>query len=90
MTQSEYANFETKVRLFFQREGINSLSGDGEEFFSWQACDCCGTPLGGTREKASGYNPNTNEVKEYEVCLGCLYYVAYGQLSEMILSDWPE
>ena len=85
--QSEYINYETRVAAFFQREGINSLSGDGEEFFSWQACDCCKTPLGGSREKASGYSPTTNEVKEYEVCLDCLYYVAYGQLDDITMAD---
>lgn len=36
---------------------------DGEPWFSWSACDCCGSTLGGNREYAAAWLP----VREYEL-----------------------
>ena len=61
-----------------------------ESEFSWHSCDCCGTQLGGTRYKASGYNPNLKEIFVYEICQDCLYYAAYGTLDDMTMMDMED
>ena len=80
MNREQYADYEAAVAHFFESEGINCLTADGEPYFSWQSCECCGTDLGGDRYEARAYHPATNQVLEYEVCQDCLYYATYGQL----------
>ena len=87
MTKQEYADYEAAVKAFFEKEGINCLSTDGEAYFSWRHCDCCSRPLGGNRYNAKGYNPTTKEIYEYSVCTECAYYVEYGQLDDMTMMD---
>jgi hypothetical protein len=112
MTKKEYADYEASVKAFFEREGIQNLSGgyihcpecedeeqeleDGscpihgqmqEPWFSWRPCECCGTRLGGNREHATGYNPTTKEIQEYDVCMDCIYYAEYGQLDDQTMLD---
>ncbi len=58
-----------------------------EPFFSWGACDCCGTHLGGNREHATGYNPTTKEIQEYTICEDCVYYSAYGRLDDQTMKE---
>lgn len=84
MTRLEYAAFRASFDAFMRREGIANLSTDGETeaFFSWRPCECCGTPLGGNRENAMGYNPTTKEVQSYTVCTDCVYYAAMGCLDD--------
>lgn len=70
-------------------EGITNLSSTSEEpFFSWHACECCGSSLGGNRENCNGYNPTTKEIKEYEyICDDCIYYAEYGRLDDMTMQE---
>jgi hypothetical protein len=84
MTKLEYAAFRAAFDAFMTREGIENLSSepDAEPFFTWRPCECCGTPLGGNREKASGYNRTTKEVQTYTVCTDCIYYAAYGCIDD--------
>ncbi len=58
-----------------------------EPFFSWASCDCCGTSLGGNREHATGYNPETKEILEYTVCEDCIYYAEYGRLDDQAMEE---
>jgi len=85
MTQEDYTEFKESVEEFFKTEGITNLSREGEPFFSWSHCNCCGGSLGGDREKATGFNPTTKEIQEYTVCTDCLYYAEYGQLDDMTM-----
>lgn len=89
MTKKEYAEYEESVRAFFEKEGLNCLSAidnEPEPYFSWQPCDCCGSPLGGDREECHGYNPTTKEIQgPYQVCTDCIYYNEYGQLDDMTM-----
>jgi hypothetical protein len=87
VTKQEYADYEASVKDFFDREGIQNLSGKGETYFSWRSCECCGTTLGGDREDANGYNPTTKEVQEYSVCTDCIYYAEYGRLDDMTMLE---
>lgn len=57
-----------------------------EESFSWQACDACGTSLGGTRYSAHGRSKDLG-VLHLEVCPECLYYINYGHLDDMSMSE---
>jgi hypothetical protein len=101
MNKAEYAEYEARVKAFFEREGLECLSSQpldfdaeeseyGEPYFSWSPCDCCGDPLGGNREDMCGYNPKENTIqKGYSVCSDCVYYLANGCLpdSEMPVDD---
>ena len=84
MTREEYENYQQSVAEFFVEEGLNNLSSDNDEpYFSWNACDCCGTHLGGNRYDCSGYCEETGEVQDgYCVCEDCVYYAEYGQLDD--------
>ena len=88
MTKPEYEAYQKAVAAFFEREGLANLSsitdteGNCESFFSWRPCECCGDPLGGDRERCNGYAPVTKEIKEFTVCMDCVYYAEYGQLDD--------
>lgn len=59
-----------------------------EPYFSWHACDCCGSTLGGDREDCIGYNPTTKQIQgNYSVCVDCIYYNEYGQLDDTTMLD---
>jgi hypothetical protein len=58
-----------------------------EPFFSWRPCDCCGRPLGGDREHATGWNATTEEIQEYTVCTDCIYYAEYGRLDDTTMME---
>ena len=93
MTRKEYQQYEAAVSAFMQAEGINCLSrsdSDREGDFSWRACECCGSSLGGTRIDASGYNPQTREIQEYRICTDCEYYAEYGQLDDQTMLDMDD
>jgi len=84
----------------FLQEGISDLPiecgcGNTKEMldapsFSWKPCDCCNSHLGGDRYHATGYNPSTDEIQEYEVCPDCLYYAEYGQLDDTTMMDMED
>ena len=61
-----------------------------EPSFSWSACECCGSSLGGDRYPASGYSRELNACYEYEICADCLYYTAYGELDGQTMMDIEE
>jgi hypothetical protein len=61
-----------------------------EPYFSWRSCECCGGMLGGNREHATGYNPTTKEIQEYEVCSNCIYFAEYGKLDDMTMMEIGE
>jgi hypothetical protein len=91
MNREEYKEFQDNFSDFFKSEGITNLTDDSEEpYFSWRSCECCGTPLGGDRYHATGYNPTTNGIQEYEVCQDCVYYAEYGQLDDMTMMDMED
>ena len=92
MNKTEYKQYENKVADFFNKEGINNLTGTSDEngnvepYFSWHRCDCCGSSLGGDRYDCNGYNPTTKETQsEYTVCSDCVYYAEYGRLDDMTM-----
>ena len=87
MTRDEYEHYERTVARFFEHEGVNCLTADGEPEFSWRSCECCGTELGGDRYEARAYHPATNQVLEYEVCADCVYYAEYGQLDDATMLE---
>lgn len=82
MTKQEYRQYQRNFEAFMNYEGITNLTGEGETYFSWRACNCCGTRLGGQRQQAKGFNPRTREVHEYEVCMDCVWYAEYGTLDD--------
>jgi hypothetical protein len=59
-TWEEYQSYVDSVGFFFEREGIHNLSqvdSNEEAYFSWSACECCGSNLGGDRYHCNGFKP---------------------------------
>ena len=86
-TKSDYEEYKTQVEKFFEREGITNLSpiDDKEAYFSWRSCDCCHSSAGNTLQDCNGYNPTSEQIQEYSICEGCIYYTTYGQLDDMTM-----
>jgi len=91
MTKQEYITYQVIVAAFFEQEGLANLTAiseeDSEPYFSWRPCECCKNPLGGMREHCNGYAPVTKEVKEFRVCIDCVYYAEYGRLDDKTMGD---
>ena len=64
MNRAEYEEFQKRFQKFMESEGIQNLSlafSEGEEaepFFSWEPCECCRRPIGGTRQIAGTFLPS--------------------------------
>lgn len=93
-TKSDYTEYQQRVAEFFAREGVNGLSilndPDGHEIrdeFSRTPCEICHRPLAGSRVVVSGYNPQTKQVHQYDVCEDCCYYAEYGTLDDTTMMD---
>lgn len=91
MNADQYNAYKATVESFFEREGIQNLFSDAEQYeegciephFSWVPCEVCRRRYGGDRYYCSGYNPTTREVQTYDnVCTDCYYYAEYGQLDD--------
>jgi len=94
MTKQDYENYKKSVEEFFEGEGVSNLTcvatedGMVEPSFSWRACECCKTTLGGDRYECNGYNPTTKEVQDYEfICGDCVYFVEYGRLDDQTMME---
>ena len=48
-----------------------------EGHFSWRSCECCGSPLGGTRYVAHGVDSN-GDINHFEICFDCAMYLDNG------------
>ena len=92
MTKREYSDYKAAVERFFEKEGIQNLTGlSGETYFSNSRCDCCNRPFGGDREDCNGYNPITKEIQEgYSICSDCVHYAEYGELDDTTMMDMGE
>ena len=61
---------------------------EDEGHFSWSPCDTCGSRLGGNRTTCLLTNPGVDRrgkkypVVRVESCDDCLYFAAYGRLSD--------
>lgn len=93
MTKQDYETFKKNFNSFFECENVElmaSAAPESEPFFSWQACDCCGSNLGGNREtyvaieKVGIPNPRKFEI---EICSDCVYFNEYGQLDDQTMLD---
>lgn len=51
-----------------------------EPYFSWSACDTCGSALGGNREDAHG--TYDGELVHLAVCADCVVFINSGELPE--------
>ncbi len=90
MNKQEYKEYKSTVEDFFTETGLMNLTRTAaceESYFSWEPCEVCGTTLGGDRIEANGWNSDTEEVENYEICTDCEYYIEYGQLDDMTMMD---
>jgi hypothetical protein len=89
MTAAEYRTYEETVNTFLHTEGVRNLS-CGEDCcpsFSWTPCDCCKSPLGGSRHEMTAYHEETKQVLEFSICEDCVYYSAYGRLDDTTMME---
>lgn len=95
MNAKQYSEYQSAVASFLTRNNCRpGLHGpakqDQEPFFSWRACECCGSKLGGNLETYS-FAVHTPQGKpdqfEADICTDCVYYLAYGQLDDMTMMD---
>jgi hypothetical protein len=98
-TAKWYAEYESAVAEFLEREGLSALStgcdehmtpedegGDVDPWFSWSPCECCGSHLGGNREYLFARDTN-NDIVHFKVCEDCVYYVNYGRLDDSTMAE---
>ncbi len=92
MNKQDYADYERAVASFHEANKIKAgCCGPvdcehGEPFFSWRPCECCGSHLGGNRETYQ-FAPEHGEPFEADICVDCVYYLAYGVLDDMTMLD---
>jgi len=95
MTKQDYADYERAVASFHEANKIKpgccsphyDNDGDARDaFFSWRPCECCGSHLGGDRETYS-FAPEQGEPFDADICVDCVYYLAYGVLDDMTMLD---
>ena len=67
---------EDRAQAMMDKGEIND-----EGSFSWSACDCCGSSLGGDRHAAHGCLDD-GTILHMEVCVDCLAYLANGDEPE--------
>lgn len=56
-----------------------------EPHFSWHACDCCDSRLGGDRHPAHGWlkrDGHPDLLVHLNICTDCLFYLANGDVPE--------
>ena len=58
---------------------------EDEGFFSWSACEVCGSTLGGNRYPAHALDAN-GEIVHFDACVDCYTYIATGDEPE----TWEE
>jgi hypothetical protein len=102
MTTTQYAEYEAAVNRFLTLNKVKPgcygpAEHEVEPYFSWAPCECCGSYLGGNRERYHfAYECDRNKGKgfeagvtvfEAEICSDCVYYLAYGQLDDMTMMD---
>lgn len=64
-------------------EGYHLVCGNEELGFSWSACECCGSSLGGDRHELAYTKPGTAEGPiMISACTDCLIYAANGEEPE--------
>jgi hypothetical protein len=67
--------------------GHGHREGWDEPYCSSHGCDCCGNSLQQSLEFATGWNPTTKEVQEYQICEDCAYYAEYGRLDDQTMDE---
>ncbi len=93
-TKEEYEQYKQDVAAFILNERIEFLStgcepdagSSGEPWFSWRACECCKSPLGGMREYLFACLKGTDEQVRYQICEDCVNYIEYGRLDDETMS----
>ena len=102
MNKADYKEYEKQVAAFFDDNALRNLSpkyedlGDGEHgdivepSFSWSACECCGSTLGGDKYEADGYSEKHGVMEFDTICVDCIYYAEYGKLDDMTMLDMQD
>ena len=100
-TKAQYLGYQARVASFIAYEGLSFLSTgctpygrpeneqednqDGEPWFSWKPCECCGCTLGGSREYLFARD-TAQEICQFTICEDCVYYVNYGRLDDQTMT----
>jgi len=86
MTRKGFYFWEQRVTAFLRKNNLDTFSREDEDSegeFSWRACECCGSRLGGTRYNVVGYDHKREEiVGPWSICTDCLFYNEYGHIGD--------
>ena len=58
--------------------GCESCPEEDEGFFSWSACEVCGSTLGGNRHPVHAVDSDGNII-HFDACVDCYTYIATGE-----------
>ena len=98
MTSAKYDAYVLSVDAFmalneiehsgpeFSEEDEGENAGRWEPFFSWSACGCCGSQLGGNREHYVFVCKDGARFTE-DICTDCVYYLEYGKLDDQTMME---
>jgi hypothetical protein len=96
MNALQYAKYERDVADFLKRNNVKpgchspKNAGAGPHF-SWRACECCGSSLGGDRETYTfAMDYTSGETFDANICTDCVYYLAYAQLDDTTMMEIEE
>lgn len=73
---------ETGARARRRAKAINVLVAEAEAGFSWRRCECCGSPLGGSRHAIAAWSERDDALLMFSACVDCLQYCANGTTPE--------
>lgn len=80
MTRKEIA--DNVMRAYPRHEFLNADPEDYHPHFSWSKCELCDEPAGDRYNVAAiviGEPGTEDERVDFEVCVDCMYYAAYGE-----------
>ena len=94
----EYQAYRDRVAKFLTdnrvKPGCHDADPYGLSHFSGRACECCGSKLGGYRQKWAFSVENTRQeldepcpTFEAYICVDCVYYLTHGQLDDATMME---
>ena len=94
MNKRQYQEYQESVANFLKKNNVRAgchspKDVESEAFFSWRPCECCKQLLGGDRETYNFAQEN-GETFEAEICLDCVYYLAYDRLDDQTMLDMED
>lgn len=89
--REKYNAYTASVNKFLRDNSVkpgchNREKEEAEPFFSRSPCECCGNKLGGNRETYN-FATEAHQVFQADICVDCVYYLAYGTLDDETMKE---